>query len=323
MKRALVTGGSGFIGSHLCTALIEEGLEVTCLDNLSTGKIENLKPLMDRETFRFVKGTICDDKLLSQLVREVDIVFHLAAMVSVPESVTHPIACHEQNVTAFAKLLQFSGLRMIPVVYASSSAIYGEGKESPIKETDFPNPLSPYGASKYVDEIYARLATRVWKIPTVGLRFFNVFGPGQSFKGAYAAVIPAFVTAFLQGEIPVIFGDGEQVRDFIFVKDAVRALVLAGEKARDISGEVINAGSGRKTRILDLYYAIAQLCHAETQPLFKPARPGDIKTSVADTTFMREKLGLENLTPFDSALKMTVDSFRANLFNLLRERADG
>jgi nucleoside-diphosphate-sugar epimerase len=248
--RILVTGGAGFIGSHLTERLIELGHEVVVLDDLSTGREENLAHLHGR--FRFVKGSITDLALLRELMPGIEVVFHQAALGSVPRSVEDPATTHEVNITGtFYVLLAAKEAGVKRVIYAASSSAYGDTPTLPKVETMLPQPLSPYAVSKLVGEYYCQVFTRVYGLPTVSLRYFNVFGPRQNPHSQYAAVIPKFVTAALKGEPLTVYGDGEQSRDFTYIENVVQANLLAMQSERAV-GKVYNVACGGRYTLNEL-----------------------------------------------------------------------
>lgn len=310
-RHALVTGGAGFIGSHLCDRLASDGWFVTIVDNLSAGSRDSVAPLLASEQARLLECDVRDTHRFAPLFREVGCVFHLAAEVSVARSVEQPVLCADVNVLAFVEILQLARERRIPVVYASSSAVYGNRDDDAIGEDAPPAPTSPYGASKLADEAFARAATDSFGVPTVGLRFFNVYGPRQNPDGDYAAVVPAFIRAALSGKAPRIHGDGLQTRDFVFVSDVVRALAESADRAADLAGGVFNVGSGAATSILDLARITAGCATgAPLPPVFLPRRSGDIRNSCADIRRMRAALGIRTPTPLDEGIAETARWFR-------------
>jgi len=308
MLHALVTGGAGFIGSHLCEALIERGWHVTCLDNLSTGCRDNISHLKGKR-FLFAEGDAMDSTILEELTEGIDALFHLAAMVSVPMSMERPLLCHEQNVTPLLQLLNIARRKDFSIAYASSSAVYGEGGTKPLKEDDPPAPQSPYGATKLIDEIYATMAHRAWKVRAVGLRLFNVYGPRQNPNGEYAAVIPRFIEALTTGKEVKIYGDGRQMRDFIFVRDVARAFIAAAEGSHRLGGRVFNVASGVAVSVNELYALISSIIGATQTPSFEPPRTGDIRYSAADVKNMKAELGLNEVTPLAEGLRETATYF--------------
>lgn len=309
-NRMLVTGGAGFIGSHLCDLLLQKGLKVTVLDNLSTGRSENVSMFEGNSNYEFVEGDIRNREVLEKQVHRADAVFHLAAMVSVPLSLEKPDECYEVNVKSFNELLLAARGRKTPVIYASSAAIYGEGvDEGPRAEEENPDPLSPYGASKAIDELLALTATNAWDVPTVGMRFFNVYGPRQVPDGAYASVIPRFSTAILSGKPATIYGDGSQTRDFIYAGDIARTLAEAARKSSSLSGTVVNVGSGRRSSVNDVYRIITGMHEPCVEPVFMDERPGDIKHSYAKLGRLSAFMDLSTFTSLEKGIEYTVSYY--------------
>jgi len=289
MPLALVTGGAGFIGSHLVSSLLGRGYQVRVLDNLSTGKLENL--LHVQKEIEFAQGDIRDRKQVSEAVYGVDVIFHLAAQVSVIASMQDPAGCFETNVTGTNLVLQFaSQAKVARVVLSSSSAVYGDQELLPTPESVEPRPLSPYAASKWMDETLAGLYTRSFGLPVICLRYFNVFGPRQDPTSPYAAAIPIFIRRQLQGQSPILYGDGGQTRDFVFVSDVARANILAAEKA-PYTGAVMNICSGRQVSILRLLAEIQRLIPNGQRIDIQPARIGDIYHSLGDPALARALMG--------------------------------
>ncbi len=306
----LVTGGAGFIGSHLVEGLLARGETVRVVDSFLTGKIENLEPFLER--IELVRGDVADPAVAACAVGGMDFVLHQAALPSVPRSVADPLACHHNCVTATVSVLEASrkaGVRR--VVLASSSSVYGDQPELPKRETQAPAPLSPYAAAKLSCEIYARTFSRLHGLSTACLRYFNVFGPRQDPKSQYAAVIPAFVTTVLADGRPVVYGDGGQGRDFTFVGNVVEANILAATAARKLSGEAMNVACGQKFSLLDLLAEISRLAGREAEPRFEPARAGDVRDSLADVALARELIGYRPGTSFAEGLRITVASYGA------------
>lgn len=308
MQRVLVTGGAGFIGSHLAEALVARGYQVRVLDNLSTGHEANLAGF--RERIEFVRGDVADRKLVAELVRGVDCIFHQAALASVPRSVERPLDTHEACVTGTAVLLDAArraGVRRL--VYAGSSSAYGDQPTSSKRESDLPRPISPYGAAKLCGELYCQAFTATYGFETVVLRYFNVFGPRQDPDSPYSAVIPLFITAMLRGQQPVVYGDGLQSRDFTYVDNVVQANLLAAE-ADGVSGQVFNIANGRSTDLLTLLAVLNRLLGTRIEPRFDPPRPGDVRESQADITRARRLLGYEPQVDFEEGLRRSIDYYR-------------
>ena len=305
-KNILVTGGLGFIGSHIVDELIDEN-EVTVIDNLSTGKIGNLKS-PNHENLDVVKEDIRNADW-DELTSDKDYIFHLAAMASVPLSVDFPVECNDINLDATVKLLESAvGNDVEKVVFSSSSAVYGENKNMPLKESEAPMPTSPYAASKANCELYLNSFHESYGLDYVALRYFNVFGPHQDKNSQYAAVIPNFISALLEGESAIIYGDGEQTRDFVYVGDVVKANVLACESR--FSG-VVNVASGRMITINELYDIIADVLGSDLKPKYCPERHGDIRHSLADINRIDEINLKIDSSDFEKQLVETVNWFKS------------
>jgi UDP-glucose 4-epimerase len=283
MKKAVVTGGAGFIGSHIAEGLVKRGYRVVIIDNLSSGKLSNIKSILGGKNAGLINGSIADLTLLRKAFSGAEYVFHQAALTSVPRSVKNPRATHVTNATGTLNVLiaaRDNGVKK--VVYASSSAVYGDTTARVQKEDLPPNPLSPYAVTKLAGEYYGRVFREIYGLQTASLRYFNVYGPRQDPGSDYAAVIPAFISRVLSGKPPVIYGDGEQTRDFVYVKDVVEANILAVEST---ATGVFNIGSGQRVTINDLARLIITLCGKEKiRALHKEPRPGDIRHSLADIT---------------------------------------
>jgi len=302
MPTALVTGGAGFIGSHLIRRLEGRGWTVRALDNLSTGSPENLAGTRAE----LQVGDIRDVKAVDDAVRGAEAVFHLAAMISVPESMAQPAECYRSNVLGSMHILQAArqaGVRR--VVLSSSCAVYGDAGH-PVDESAETSPISPYAASKLAMEQAARMMTLAFELPTVCLRYFNVYGPRQAPDSPYAAAIPIFIRTMLAGEAPVIHGDGRQTRDFVFVEDVARANLLAAEA--DVEpGAVFNIGSGRSVTIADLVQSLRGLFPGIPEPTFGPARAGDIRLSSGRIGRAEQALGYRPETALSDGLAVTVE----------------
>lgn len=307
MANFLVTGGAGFIGSHLCRRLAAEGHAVRVLDDLSTGKRENLEGV----GVDFREGDLRDAQLLAAVVRGVDCVLHQAAIASVAVSVSQPLLEQEVNLVGTLRLLEAArqaGVRR--VVFAGSAAAYGNSSASPKREEMRPEPASPYGLSKVAGEHYCRIYSEVFGLETVCLRYFNVFGPRQDPASPYSGVISLFARRMLRGQPPTIFGDGEQSRDFVYVEDVVQANMLAC-RAKQARGEIYNIGCGRSTTIAELARQLNRILGTELEPQFAPARPGDVRVSLADISKARARLGYAPAVRFAEGLARTVDWMRA------------
>jgi UDP-glucose 4-epimerase len=311
MKTYLVTGGAGFIGSHIATALIERGDRVRVLDNLSTGKRGNLEHLSGK--VELIDGDLTDRSAVEQAVKGTDVVFHQAALASVPRSVAQPLDTNAACVTGTVNILDAArqhGVRR--VVYAASSSAYGD-QPVPVKsERLMPAPISPYAAAKLAGEYYCQAFTATYGLQTVALRYFNVFGPRQDPNGAYAAVIPKFIVELLAGRQPTIFGDGQQSRDFVYVGDVVRANLLASESTKAV-GKMVNVASGRQYSLLEVVDALNRVLGTKIQPKLAEPRVGDVRDSLADISLAKELLGYEPTVSFEEGLRRTVDDFKARM----------
>ena len=303
----LVTGGAGFIGSHLVDALVKQGKAVRVLDNFCTGHRENLAGIEGNITI--VEGDLNDPDALGAAIAGVEVVFHQAALPSVPRSVADPVASNRANVDGTVALLhaaQQAGVRR--VVYAASSSAYGNSPTFPRVETLLPEPLSPYAVSKLAGEHYCRAFWECHGLETVSLRYFNIFGPRQDPKSQYAAAIPLFITAIQEERPPIVFGNGEQSRDFTYVENAVRANLLAAE-APDACGKVFNVGCGHRVTVNDVIAAINRILGKNVPSRFAPARPGDVLHSDADISLARECLGYQPVVSFEEGLRKTIAFF--------------
>ncbi len=307
--KALVTGGAGFIGSHICDALVARGDSVVVLDNFATGREDNLAHLAGRIDLR--RGDIRRPEDLASAVAGCDVVFHLAAMPSVPRSVEDPITSFDVNAAGTVNVLnaaRLGGVRR--VVYSASSSAYGDTPTLPKIESMPPNPLSPYAADKLHGENAARVFFLCYGLETVVLRYFNVFGPRQRPDSAYAAVIPKFTDAFVSGREPVIYGDGEQSRDFTYIANVVAANLLAAS-APGAPGRVFNVGNGCRTTLNELLKLIAQRCGVPAKARYEAVRAGDVKHSLADIEAARSILGYDPPVDLATGLDATVKWFRA------------
>jgi nucleoside-diphosphate-sugar epimerase len=302
-----VTGGAGFIGGHVVEHLLAAGWEVRVLDDLSTGRAENLAGV--RDCVELIRGDVRDPAAVARALAGAEVVFHQAAIPSVPRSVEEPIRTNDVNVAGTLQVLEGArraGVRR--VVYAASSSAYGDTPVLPKVETLPATPLSPYALQKYAGEIYCHQYTVLHGLETVALRYFNIYGPRQDPESEYAAVIPRFVRAALSGERPTVYGDGEQTRDFTFVGDAARANLLAADAER-APGAVINVASGRRTSLNQLWAGIRRTLGSTLEPHHAPPRPGDVRDSLADLGRARELLGYEPAVSLDEGLRETVEHF--------------
>ncbi len=308
MALHLVTGGAGFIGSSIAEALLATGERVRIIDDFSSGRRENLARLPGR--FELIEGTITDPQTVARAVHGVEVVFHEAAIPSVARSVADPQAtmlAGVQGTTVLLDVAQRAGVRR--VIFAASSAAYGDTPTLPKMETMEPRPLSPYAASKLAGEQLMRIFAELHGIETISLRYFNVFGPWQDPNSDYAAVIPKFITAAIRGERPIIFGDGEQTRDFCYVENAVRANLLAAAASRRLRGEVVNIACGERTSLNQLVRCVGELAGRRLDPDHRAPRPGDVRDSLADVTAARELLRYEPAVDLREGLKRTYRSF--------------
>jgi UDP-glucose 4-epimerase len=307
--KLIVTGGAGFIGSNLVESLIDLG-EIIIIDDLSTGRIDNVESLIDQQAVKFVRGSINNLSLLKSLFKEADCVFHHAAISDVPSSFDDPLTTNDVNINGTLNvLLAALDCNVEKVVYASSSSIYGEPLIIPSREDTKPNPLSPYAASKLAGEYYCKVFSETYGIKTISLRYFNVYGPKQNPYSQYAAVIPIFITRLLKNQQPIIFGDGNQTRDFTFIKDVVTANILAMKT--DATG-VFNIACNKNISITTLANTICDILNIEISPIYKKPRSGDIKHSLADITLAKEKLSYKPAYELKRGLKETMAWFQKN-----------
>jgi nucleoside-diphosphate-sugar epimerase len=317
MTLSLVTGGGGFIGSHIVERLLSEGHDVRVIDNFSTGRRENLEfPASSPRWGRLevIPGDITDMSVVLRAVKGADHVLHQAAIPSVPRSVADPAATHHVNVTGTLNMLIASRDEGVGrFIYASSSSIYGDSPTLPKVETMPPSPLSPYAISKLAGELYAQTFHRLYGLPTIGLRYFNIFGPRQDPASEYAAVIPKFITAIARGERPTIFGDGEQTRDFNFVANAVDANLRAMTCDAGAFGGSYNIACSERISLLDLVAAVNRIFGTSLRPVHADVRPGDVKHSLADISAAGEKLGYRRGVGFQEGLAQTAAWFRKKI----------
>ena len=307
MAKYLVTGGAGFIGSHLTTRLVEDGQKVRVLDNLCTGSRKNLSHLEER--FEFLEADIADADAVARAVDDVEVVFHQAALASVPRSIELPLDTHQACVTGTVVLLDACRKADVRrVVYAGSSSAYGDQPEMPKHEQQLPQLLSPYAAAKLAGELYCEAFAAVYELETVRLRYFNVFGPRQDPDSPYSAVIPLFAAALLSGMRPKIFGDGSQSRDFTYVDNVVEANLCAAE-AIGVSGKVYNIACGESLSVLDLLKRICQELKKPFDPEFAPPRTGDVLHSWADITAAQRDLGYAGSVDLEAGLRRTLDHY--------------
>ncbi len=310
MSICLVTGGAGFIGSHIVEELLSRGKKVRVIDNLSTGNIKNLSHLIN--DIEFIEGDIRDAKLVNKAMKSIDFCFHEAALPSVARSVEDPIIVNQVNIDGTLNLLFAAKKNKIrKFIYAGSSSAYGDSPSLPKKEDMKSNPLSPYAVSKLTGEYYCRVFYSVYGLDTLCLRYFNVFGPRQDPNSQYAAVIPKFITCFLNNTAPQIYGDGEQSRDFTYIDNVVSANMLAAE-AKNVSGEVLNCACGKQTSLNDLVKLLKYLLSSKVNPDYTEPKAGDIKHSLADISKAANMLGYSLKTSFEQGVKKTIAWHKGN-----------
>jgi len=306
-RKFLVTGGAGFIGSHIATALVERGDDVVVLDNLSTGRRENLEHLGDRVDFH--EGCLLDREQVERALRGVEVVYHQAALASVPRSVAKPLDTNAACVTGTLNVLDAARQADVRrVVYAGSSSAYGDQPNMSKRETDLPGPLSPYAAAKLAGESYCKAFTATYGLETVVIRYFNVFGPRQDPNSEYSAVIPIFVTKMVKGERPTIYGDGKQSRDFTYIDNVVQGNLAAADSTGAI-GCSINVACGQQATLLQLVAAINEVLDTKIEPIFANARAGDVRESLADITVARSVLDYEPQVEFDEGLRRSIEYY--------------
>ena len=319
-KKVVVTGGAGFIGSSLCEDLLKHGNQVICADNLSTGYMENIAEFMGNPAFEFRLGDLNDSEFCRDLCKQADTVFHQAALCSVPRSIDNPLATHNANINGFLNLLIAArDEKVARVIYAASSSAYGDSEALPKIEGQEGEPLSPYALTKYVNELYAKVFTRNFGLETIGLRYFNVFGPKQSPNGAYAAVIPKFIDQFKKGESPLINGDGSFSRDFTFVENVVQMNHLAATTTNPLAiGEVFNTATGLRTSLNELVEIIQEELAtsnpniASIKVVHGPERKGDIPHSWASIEKAKDILSYQPNTDLTTQIKQTVRTYFAS-----------
>ena len=313
MQTALVTGAAGFIGSHITRALLAAGWHVRALDNLSgPGNWNRLAGAGDGLARIDASVVDDDDEAIDSAMSGVDCVFHLAARVSVPESVAHPLdyddVCSRGTLTVL-EAARRNGVGRL--VYAASSACYGDDPRQPKTEAMLPAPVSPYAVAKYAGEMYVRSYAALHGMNTVALRYFNVFGPGQNPKSQYGAAVPSIVTTMIRGDRPTLYGDGEQTRDFCHVDNVVAANLLAA--SADVRGEALNIGTGRRTSVNDIVARTNELLGTDIEPIHADPRPGDVRDSLADVSLAKEVIGYEPKVMFDEGLARSVEWYREHL----------
>ena len=311
MARYLVTGGAGFIGSHIVDRLVADQHQVRVLDDLSSGVLENLADVRDR--VEFLQGDIRDRALMRKAVAGVERILHVAAWRSVPKSMADSYGYMDVNVLGTANLLEEAVKAKVKrVVVVSSSSVYGEATKTPMQETDPTNPVSPYAASKLIDELLCGLFSRGFGLETVSVRYFNVFGPRQSLENDYAVVIPKFIVCLMKGQSPPIYGDGKQSRDFTYVDNVAEATILASQKPGVGAAEVFNIALGEEHTVLDLLDNLNTIMGLAIKPEFRPKRPGDVYRTFADSSKAERLLGWKGRIRFAQGLRRTVEWFRAH-----------
>src|SRR5215471_6884917 len=306
----VVTGGGGFIGSHIIENLVRQRNTVKVIDNFSTGKRENIDAF--KNDVEIIDADLADAKNLAQIIKGADYVIHQAAIPSVPKSIINPVKSHHANVNGTLNILiaaRDAGVKR--VVYASSSSLYGDSPTLPKHEGMMPNPLSPYGAQKLFAEMYCQVFTKAYKLETVSLRYFNVFGPRQDATSQYSGVLALFIPAVLEGHRPTIYGDGEQSRDFTYVKNVVEANLLACE-VPGVAGQVFNVACGERITVNSMLHQINAILNKTIEPVYAETRAGDIKHSQADITRAKEHLGYEPKVSFEEGLRRTIQWYREN-----------
>lgn len=310
----LVTGGAGFIGSNICEALLDMGYKVRCLDNLSTGHIENIQPLMENKNFTFIEDDIRGLDACMKATEGVTYVLNEAAWGSVPRSIEMPLLYEEINIRGTLNMMEASRQNGVKkFVYASSSSVYGDSTVLPKKEGQEGNVLSPYALTKKVDEEYGKLYKKLYGLDTYGLRYFNVFGRRQDPNGAYAAVIPKFLKQLMNGETPTINGDGKQSRDFTYVDNVIEGNLRACLASSDAAGEAYNIGAGGREYLIDVYHHLTDALGLDVEPNYGPARKGDIRDSNADISKARKNLGYDPSYDFKAGIELAINWYKENL----------
>ncbi|MDY7009786.1 MAG: SDR family oxidoreductase [Planctomycetota bacterium] len=313
MAKYLVTGGAGFIGSNLVRYVLDKGHDVVVVDNFATGKRRNIADFLDK--IEFIEGDIRDRSTMDRAVAGVDAIFHEAALGSVPRSVEEPLTSHDANVNGTLTVLEAAraaGVRR--VIFAASSSAYGDREESPKHEAMAPLPVSPYAASKVACESYMRAYAACYGMETLSLRYFNVFGPYQDPEGAYAAVIPAFVSHILRKQKPVVFGDGEQSRDFCYIDNVCEANWLAANApARVCDGTVLNIACHAHTTLNEILVLLKEMMNSDIEAEYTDPRPGDVKHSLADVSLAKKTIGYQPKVFFADGLRKAINWYTSNL----------
>lgn len=310
----LVTGGAGFIGSNLCEAILDMGYTVRCLDDFSTGKRENIFGFQENPRFTLIEGDIRNLATCMTACTGVDYVLHQAAWGSVPRSIEMPLLYEEINIRGTLNMMEAACQNHVKkFVYASSSSVYGDEPQLPKQEGKEGRLLSPYALTKQVDEEYGRLYTKLYGLDTYGLRYFNVFGKRQDPNGAYAAVIPKFISQLLQNKRPTIHGDGKQSRDFTYIENVIEANLKACLASHEAAGQAFNIAYGGREYLIDIFYELCRALDKDIEPVFGPDRPGDIKHSHADISKARELLDYDPDYDFTMGIKLALDWYKEKL----------
>lgn len=310
----LVTGGAGFIGSNLCEAILKMGYQVRCLDNLSTGKIENVELFSDYKNYTFIKGDITNLDICMEACKGVNYVLHQAAWGSVPRSIEQPLYYEEVNIHGTLNMMEAARKNGVKkFVYASSSSVYGDHPVLPKVEGQEGNLLSPYALTKRVNEEYGKLYYKLYGLETYGLRYFNVFGKRQDPNGTYAAVIPKFIKQLLNREIPTINGDGKQSRDFTYIENVIEANLKACTASSEAAGQAFNIAYGGREYLIDIYNSLCKALNVSITPQFGPERKGDIRHSNADISKAQCLLHYHPDYSFETGIKLAIDWYKANL----------
>ncbi|RGC10343.1 SDR family NAD(P)-dependent oxidoreductase [[Clostridium] innocuum] len=310
----LVTGGAGFIGSNLCEAILKMGYKVICLDNLSTGKRENIELFLDNPNYKFIEGDITDYDTCLKACNGVDYVLNQAAWGSVPRSIEMPLYYEKVNIGGTLNMMEAARQTNVKkFVYASSSSVYGDHPILPKVEGQEGNLLSPYALTKRVDEEYGKMYKKLYNLDTYGMRYFNVFGRRQDPNGAYAAVIPKFLKQLMNDEAPTINGDGRQSRDFTYIDNVIEANLKACLASSEVAGEAYNVAFGGREYLIDIYYDLCSSLGKNIEPVFGPDRKGDIKHSNADISKARKFLGYDPEYNFSDGIKLAIEWYKENL----------
>ncbi|MBU1178602.1 NAD-dependent epimerase/dehydratase family protein [Patescibacteria group bacterium] len=311
MAHYIVTGGAGFVGSNIVHALVKKNVKVTVIDNLSTGKISNLKDIKSKITF--IKGDITNLSLLMKAFKAGSLVLHQAALPSVPRSIQNPVKTAQNNEMGTLNVLTAAVKKKVKrVVYAASSSAYGEQKTAKKNEQLYPQPKSPYAISKFTGELYCQNFYEIYGLETISLRYFNVFGSYQNPDSQYAAVVPKFITAILEQKRPIIYGDGLQTRDFTHVENVIKANMLACQAPRKALGKVYNVACGQNINLNKLLIVIKKKLNSEIKPIYKASRPGDVKHSLADISLAKKYLRYKPEIDFSTGIDLTINWYKSN-----------